>query len=84
MSASRVVPIGAGDENADQDKCFASWTKKLWNQLEFDEKQLRDNMKDNTVNDVVYSDEEDNNDSNAEPLVSYFILIIFFILINEF
>lgn len=68
MSADRVIPLGAGDENADQDKCFASWTKKLWNALENEEKQLRENMKGNTVNDVVYSDDE-TDEPTAEPLL---------------
>lgn len=69
MSANRVVDLGEGDENADQDKAFSAWTKKFWRTMESSEKQIRDSMKGNVVNDVVYSDDEDNA-SNAEPLVS--------------
>lgn len=70
MSANRVVKLGEGDENRDQDKDFQAWTKNFWETMEQSEKTIRDHMRGNTVNDVDYSDEEDANESKGEPLVS--------------
>jgi len=68
MGANRVIKLGEGDENNDQDKAFTAWTKKFWILMEQSEKEIRENMKNNTADDdTVYSDEEP--DSTAEPLL---------------
>ena len=66
----RVLKLGEGDENRDQDKAFDLFKKELWKKLELDEKQLRSSMAKNQSNENIQSDDDDD-DNTSEPLVFF-------------
>jgi len=70
LGGKRLVRLGEGDENSDQDKAFTLWRERLWKVLEKKERQLREafenpDLKGITM--VTYSSDEESNDK--EPLV---------------
>eukprot|EP01094_Clydonella_sp_ATCC50884_P021096 TRINITY_DN4551_c0_g1_i1.p1 TRINITY_DN4551_c0_g1~~TRINITY_DN4551_c0_g1_i1.p1 ORF type:complete len:751 (-),score=332.19 TRINITY_DN4551_c0_g1_i1:51-2303(-) len=66
LGGARLVKLGEGDENRDQDEMFAEWRVRFWGALEHKERELRARELEGVeeADDVAESDDDD-----AEPLM---------------
>ena len=79
MGGSRIVKLGEGDENSDQDIAFNYWTTNLWKNILKREQDLITQSK----SDIEIKEEEESNEPAGEPLVILFLFSQFSIYLHH-